>query len=101
MDLELSPEQQALREMLRGVLAEHAPLAVVRAMEDDPTGYPAALWKQLAEVGIVGILIPEAFGGGEQGLLEAAVVYEELGRALAPTPHLPSSVVAGGCLVAA
>jgi hypothetical protein len=40
MDLEFTSEQQALREMVRGVVNEHAPLEVVRRMEDDPTGFP-------------------------------------------------------------
>jgi alkylation response protein AidB-like acyl-CoA dehydrogenase len=98
MDLDFSPEQQVLREMVRGVVQEHSPLEVVRRMEDDPTGYPPALWKQLAEVGVLGVLIPEEYGGAAQTLLEAAIVYEELGRGLAPSPHLPSSVVGGGLL---
>ena len=101
MNLELGSEQQALREMVRGVLHEHAPLEVVRQLEDDPRGFAPALWKQLAELGVLGILVPEAYGGAEQTLLEAALVYEELGRALAPTPHLPSSVVGAGLLLAA
>jgi len=99
MDLELSEEQQALRAMVRGVVNEHAPLEVVRKLEDDPKGFPPALWEQLAQVGVLGILIPEAYGGAEQSLLEAAIVYEELGRGLAPQPHLPSSVLGGGILL--
>jgi alkylation response protein AidB-like acyl-CoA dehydrogenase len=101
MDLDFTPEQQVLREMVRGVVQEHAPLEVVRKMEDDPKGYPPALWKQLAEVGVLGVLVPEEYGGAAQTLLEAAIVYEELGRGLAPSPHLPSSVVGGGLLQAA
>jgi alkylation response protein AidB-like acyl-CoA dehydrogenase len=101
MDLDFSEEQQVLRDMVRGVLAEHCPIEVVRRMEDDPIGYPEALWKQLAEVGTVGILIPESFGGAGQSLLEAAILYEELGRALAPTPHFPSAVLGAGLLLAA
>jgi alkylation response protein AidB-like acyl-CoA dehydrogenase len=101
MDLDFTQEQQVLREMVRGVVAEHAPLEVVRKLEDDPKGYPPALWKQLAEVGVLGMLVPEEYGGAAQTLLEAAIVYEELGRALAPSPHLPSSVVGGGVLLEA
>ncbi len=101
MDLDFSEEQEMLREMARGVLAEYAPLDVVRSMEDDPTGYPAELWKQLAELGVLGLLVPDAHGGSGQGLLEAAIVYEEFGRALAPTPHLASAVLAAGVLEAA
>jgi len=101
MDLDFTPEQQVLREMVRGVVQEHSPLEVVRKMEDDPKGYPPALWKQLAEVGVLGVLVPEEYGGAAQSLLEAAIVYEELGRGLAPSPHLPSSIVGGGLLLAA
>ena len=101
MDLDFSEEQTVLRDMVRGVLAEHSPIEVVRRTEDDPIGYPEALWKQLAEVGVTGILIPESFGGAGQTLLEAVIVYEELGRALAPTPHFPSAVLSASVLMAA
>jgi alkylation response protein AidB-like acyl-CoA dehydrogenase len=101
MDLEFDEEQQALRQMVRGVVGEHAPLELVRKLEDDPKGFPPALWAQLAELGVLGVLIPEEYGGAGQTLLEAAIVYEELGRALAPSPHLPSSVLGGGILLEA
>jgi alkylation response protein AidB-like acyl-CoA dehydrogenase len=101
MDLEFNEEQQALRAMVRAVVSEHAPLELVRKLEDDPQGFPAALWEQLARVGLLGILIPEEYGGADQTLLEAAIVYEELGRGLAPQPHLPSSVVGAGILLEA
>jgi alkylation response protein AidB-like acyl-CoA dehydrogenase len=101
MDLDWSVEQQMLREMVRGVCAEHAPLSVVRALEDDPTGYPAAFWKQLAELGLLGITLPEAYGGSGQSALECAILYEELGRALAPSPHFVSSVLCAGALLRA
>jgi alkylation response protein AidB-like acyl-CoA dehydrogenase len=99
MDLDWTEEQVVLRDMVRGVCAQYAPLEVVRQLEDDPTGYPAELWKQLGELGVTGILIPEEYGGAAQGHLEAAIVYEELGRALAPTPHFPSAVIAAGLLL--
>jgi alkylation response protein AidB-like acyl-CoA dehydrogenase len=101
MDLDFSEEQQLLRDMARGMLASYAPIDLVRAMEDDPTGYPPELWKQLGELGLLGIGIPEEFGGSGQTLLEAAILYEELGRALAPSPHFPSAVLGAGALLAA
>jgi alkylation response protein AidB-like acyl-CoA dehydrogenase len=101
MDLDWSEEQSALRDMVRGVCAQYAPLDVVRRMEDDPTGYPAELWKQLGELGVLGLLVPEEYGGAGQTLLEGAIVYEELGRSLAPTPHFPSAVIGAGILAAA
>ncbi len=99
MDLDFSEEQLVLREMVRSLCGEHSPLEVVRQMEDDPVGYPSVLWKQLAEVGLLGILIPEKFGGAGQGMLDAAIVHEELGRALAPVPAFHSSVVGAKTLL--
>ena len=101
MDLDFTQEQELLRDMVRGVCAELAPLSVVRAMEDDPTGYPGAFWSKLSELGLPGLLIPEAYGGAGQTMVEAAIVYEELGRALSPSPHFPSCVVCAGALLAA
>ena len=99
MDLDFSEEQEMLREMVRGVCAEYAPLDVVREMEDDATGYPAEFWKKLAELGVLGILIPDAYEGAGQGWLEALLAYEELGRALAPSPHFASCVLGAGALL--
>ena len=98
MDLDFSEEQEALRGMVRGVCDDHATIEVVRTMEDHPHGVPEGLWKQLAEVGLLGIRIAEAHGGSQQGLLEAVVAYEEFGRALAPVPHLESCIVSAGLL---
>ncbi len=98
MDLDWSEEQEMLREMVRGVCAEYSPVEVVRAMENDPRGYPDELWKQLGELGLLGLLIPETHGGAGQSLLDAVILYEELGRALAPTPHFASCVVSAGVL---
>ena len=75
MDLNFTEEQQMLRDTVRGLCAEHAPVEVVRTMEDDPIGFPAPLWKQLGELGVTGITLPEAYGGGGQSALEAMIVY--------------------------
>src|SRR5215510_11159477 len=101
MDLDLSEEQQLLRDMTRAMLAEHCPIEAVRRMEDDPRGYPDGLWKQVSELGLAGMLIPEAYGGSGQSLLEGALVYEELGRALAPIPHFVSCVLSARLLLGA
>ena len=101
MDLDLSDEQELLRETVRGLCLRHAGLDVVRAMEDDAVGYPEKFWAALAESGILGLTIPEEYGGSGMSMLDAAVVYMELGRALAPSPHFVSVVLSGGALVAA
>ena len=101
MDLEFSPEQDLLRDAVRGVCAKHATLDVVRQMEDDPLGYPEQLWAQLSETGLLGLTLPERWGGSGMSMLDAVVVYEELGRALAPSPHFVSSVMSGGAIALA
>jgi len=101
LDLDFSPEQEMLRETVRKVCATYSPLSVVRDLEDDPVGYPADLWKQLAELDLIGLLLPEEQGGSGMTTLEGVVLYEELGRALAPTPHFPSAVLCGGALALA
>lgn len=99
MDLDFSEEQLMLRDMVRGVFTEYASVETVRELEDDPKGYPDELWKQLAELDLLGLMIPEAYGGSEQSMLEAMIVYEEIGRALAPSPHFVSCVLSAGALL--
>jgi len=101
MDLDFSEEQQVLRDMVRGVCQEYCPVTTVREMEDDPKGYPEEFWKQISEMGLVGVLVPEAYGGSGQSMLEAVIVHEELGRALAPSPAFVSGVLGTGALLAA
>jgi alkylation response protein AidB-like acyl-CoA dehydrogenase len=101
MNLDFSEEQEVLRDTVRKLCAEYSPVAVVRAMEDDAKGHPDALWKQLAELGLLGVLVPESYGGSGQTLLEAVIVHEELGRALAPSPAFVSGVMGAGVLLAA
>src|SRR5918997_1066259 len=55
LDLTFTPEQEMLRDVVRGVCAEHAPPSVVRDMEDDPHGFPPELWKQLAQLDLLGL----------------------------------------------
>ena len=93
MDLELTEEQQMIIDMSRSLLEEHSTREVVRLVEDDEKGYPETLWKQLGDAGLIGVLIPESYGGGEMTMVEAALIYEELGRALAPVPHFESAVM--------
>ncbi len=98
LDLTFSPEQEMLRETVRGVVAATSPLSVVRELEDDPTGYSPELWKQLAHLDLIGLQLPEQYGGSGMTTLETVVLYEEFGRAIAPSPHFVSSILSGGTL---
>jgi alkylation response protein AidB-like acyl-CoA dehydrogenase len=101
LDLEFDQEQELLRQTVRDLLQRHCGLDVVRAMEDDPVGYSAELWSQLGQLDLIGLLLPEEYGGSGMSLVEGVALYEELGRALAPTPHFVSAVMSGGVLAAA
>ena len=101
MDLEFTEEQNMLRDTVRGLCEQYCDVAVVRKLEDDPTGYPRDLWTTMGELGVIGLMLPEAHGGGAQTALEGAIMFEELGRALAPTPLFPSAVMTGGALALA
>lgn len=95
LDLTFDAEQDALRSMVRDLLATHAPMSRVRDLEDDAVGFDSALWQQLGELDLIGLLLPEEHGGSGMSLLEGVVLFEELGRALTPTPLLPSAVLVG------
>ena len=98
MDLDLTEEQVLVRETVRGLCARHAGLDVVRSLEDDPVGYADKLWAELGESGILGLTIPEEHGGSGMTMLDAAIVFLELGRALSPLPLFESVVMTGGVL---
>lgn len=101
MDLELTDEQEMLRDTVRGLCETHATPEAVRELEDDPVGYDDDLWQDLARMDLLGLSLPPEHGGSGMGAVETAVVFEELGRSLAPTPYLPTVVIAGGLLAAA
>ena len=63
MDLDFTPEQDLLRETVAGVCQRYCDLKVVREMEDDPRGFPDKLWAQLADLGLIGLTLPEEYGG--------------------------------------
>ena len=92
MDLKFTDEQNMFRDMTRDLCADYSTMAVVRKMENDPLGIPE-LWEKMQETGLTGVLVPEEFGGMGLGMLDCAVIYEELGRTLAPTPHFSTSVM--------
>jgi alkylation response protein AidB-like acyl-CoA dehydrogenase len=102
VQLVLSEDQELLAKTAADFVAEHSPVSRARALRDrrDPVGFSRELWKQMAELGWVGIPLPEAHGGAGMGLAELAVVLEALGRTLAPEPFLSTVVLAGGALVA-
>jgi alkylation response protein AidB-like acyl-CoA dehydrogenase len=94
VDLTLGPEQEAIREAIRGVLVERLPMARVRALLDDEAGIDAGIWREAATLGWFGLGLCEAAGGAGYGLAEEMLLFVELGRALAPGPWLGTVLAA-------
>jgi alkylation response protein AidB-like acyl-CoA dehydrogenase len=94
MDFTFSPEQEGFRAAVRTALAAEAPSAYVRAMIDDPVGVTPELWRTMAELGWLGVLVPESAGGLGLGLVDVVVLQEELGRLPFPGPLVSSAVAA-------
>lgn len=97
MDFTLSAEQDDLRELTNKILTERVTNDSQKAAAATDDGLDLGLWRTLADSGIAGINLPESVGGGGLGLIEAAVVLEELGRATAPVPAF-AVFVAGAAL---
>ncbi|GIU88134.1 MAG: acyl-CoA dehydrogenase [Acidimicrobiia bacterium] len=89
MELDFTPEQDELRDAIRAVLAKECPVSVARQVLEQGT-VPGSLWRTFAELGWPGLTVPEAHGGIGLGMVEAAVLAEELGRVVAPGPLLPT-----------
>jgi alkylation response protein AidB-like acyl-CoA dehydrogenase len=85
-------EQENLRESARRFLDDRCPPAVVRALMETPAGFDENVWKEMANLGWMGIAIPEAYGGAGYGSFELAVLLEEMGRVLLPAPFFSSVV---------
>jgi alkylation response protein AidB-like acyl-CoA dehydrogenase len=101
-DLLYSDTEDALRDSVRQLFADRCPPeSVAHAYDSAPQDF-SGVWLTLAvELGVAGLLVPEALGGAGAGAREAAVVMEEIGRAVAPVPFLSSAVLATVALLRA
>ena len=95
MDLGLTETQEMLRTTARDFFERECPTALVRQMEDDDLGYSPELWQRMGELGWMGLAFPDAYDGAGGSLTDLAVLLEEMGRALAPSPFFPGVVVDG------
>ena len=86
MDILPSEEELLLKNAAREFLEAEISTALVREMELDENGYPPALWRQMADLGWLGLAVPEEYGGQGLPLTYLGLVSEELGRVLAPVP---------------
>ncbi len=100
MAIVLNDTQDMLRDSALTFLRENAPISALRAMRDsgDPVGFSRELWQRFADLGLAGVLVPEAYGGSGLGVVEAGVIMEAIGRTLAPSPFLSTAVIGASLL---
>ncbi len=103
MALVLTDDQTMIRESAEGFFRDAAPPAQLRKLRDakDATGFDRGLWKQMAEMGFAGVLVPEAHGGAGLGYVAAGLIQEAAGRNLSLSPLLSTAILAASALVAA
>src|ERR1700726_3367982 len=101
MNFDFSDDQKQVRDQARKFLTEKCSPKAVRIVLDGKAPYDKALWKGLAEMGFLGVAIPEEFGGDGAGHLELCVIAEEIGRALAPVPFSSTVYLAAEAILLA
>jgi len=92
MDFSFTEEQEMLRKIARDFLTTECPKDLVRQMVKDEKGYTPELWKKMAELGWMGLIIPEEYGGIGGSFLDVVVLLEEMGRACLPGPFFSSLI---------
>lgn len=95
MNFALNADQEALREGVRNLCDGRFPLERVRALEERPTVVDRDAWRELGEAGVFSLRLPESEGGAGLGWAEAALVFEQMGRALVPGPLVAAHLAAG------
>jgi alkylation response protein AidB-like acyl-CoA dehydrogenase len=86
MDFSLSSDQELIKSTARKFIENECPRDLVRRLQDDERGYDPKLWRKMADLGWLGLALPEEYGGSGGGMLDLALVMEEMGRGLLPGP---------------
>jgi alkylation response protein AidB-like acyl-CoA dehydrogenase len=94
MNLDLTEEQEMLRTSARDFLTKECPKTMVRKLEEDEKGYSPELWHKMAELGWMGLVLPEQYNGMGMGFMDLVILLQEMGRNILPGPFF-STVVMG------
>ncbi len=95
MDYALSEQQEMLKNTARDFLDKECTKTFIREMERDDKGYSPELWKKTADLGWMGLVFPEEYGGSGLDFVDLTVLLEEMGRALVPGPFFSTVVTCG------
>ncbi len=94
MDFKLSEDQEMLRSLARDFLTKECPKAKVRELETDEKGYDPQMWQKMAELGWLGLVFPENYGGTGGTFLDLVLLMEEIGKNILPGPFFSTTVCA-------
>jgi alkylation response protein AidB-like acyl-CoA dehydrogenase len=100
MDFDFTQEQVMLRDLTREFLTRESTPRAVRTLMEDARGFSDATWSQIAEMGLPGLAIDAGYGGQGLGMIELALVLDEMGRAAFPGPFFPTVVLAASAIAA-
>jgi alkylation response protein AidB-like acyl-CoA dehydrogenase len=95
MDFGFSEEQEMLRKSARDFLAKESPMTYVRQMMEDERGFRDEQWRKMAELGWLGLILPEEHGGAGGDFVDLVVVLEEMGRVVLPGPFFSTAILGG------
>ena len=101
MDFGFSEEQELLRQSAADFLRKECPMSYVRQMMEDERGYADEVWNKMAELGWMGLVAPEEYGGAGLSLVDLVVVLEEMGKVVLPGPFFSTVALGGLCVQAA
>lgn len=95
MDVGLTEEQEHFKKTFSDFLQQECPATLVRELEKSEEGYSRELWDKMAELGWMGLGLPEEYGGVVDDFTVLMLLYEQIGRSLTPSPHLAAVVLCG------
>jgi alkylation response protein AidB-like acyl-CoA dehydrogenase len=100
MDFDFTQEQVMLRNLTREFLSRESTPRAVRTLMEDERGFSDTTWQQMAEMGLMGLAIDAGYGGQGLGMIEMALVLEEMGRSAYPGPYFATAVLAANAITA-
>lgn len=95
MDFSLSEQQEMLKKAAREFFTNELPKTKVKELAADPKGYSVDMWNKMADLGWVGLALPEEYGGSGASFLDLTILLEEMGRACLPGPFFSTAVLGG------
>ena len=101
LDLGLTESEEMLKKAALDFMRRDVPRDVIKSLQDTDTGCNEELWRKIAELGWLGIIIPEQYGGTGNSLTSAGVLYEALGTGPLPGPHFSSGILGSLVVLAA